>query len=194
MAFETHESTDSNPQSQPMGFHSEPHQLPCDNCGMPLYALEMEHEMRCAHCGQHHHFLDPPMPAQVTDFQVGDNVAAEWEGHWWPAHIVEEIEKNTRWRIHLDGWAPAFDAVVDSTRIRIMDYTKNITLIQANQPNDDTLVIAEPKAITLAAAIILILLAFLGLVAILFFSDPLTLPGTFSQMYPPVITAPNMEK
>lgn len=108
------------------------HQLACANCGTPLSPNFGKTALICKYCGQRHKFLEPPDETDIADFMVGDAVAVEWGERWWSAHVVDIIQAETeekRWKVHFEGWAPAFDDIVDVTRIRAIDYEPGDSII-----------------------------------------------------------------
>ena len=72
--------------------------------------------------------MAPPKGGADAQLQVGDRVAVLWGEHWWYAHIVEILSAQTR-RVHYEGWAPSFDAVVDTHRIRAIDYEPRPSIV-----------------------------------------------------------------
>ena len=100
----------------------EERQLACAACGEPLPNDVLETVLICETCGQGHRSLPPPAVTEPSAFAVGDRVAVMWGAHWWAAHIVEVLPDEQR-RVHYEGWAPTFDQVVDTSRIRAIAYT-----------------------------------------------------------------------
>jgi len=105
------------------------HLLSCANCGTPLPPDRGKHDLACSYCGQRHRFLDTPADTTVRDFGTGDAVAVEWGGHWWSAHVVDVLKPGQQWKIHFEGWAPAFDDEVDISRIRAIDYEPGDSIV-----------------------------------------------------------------
>ncbi len=129
MTFETNATTGASSRAH-SNQRSGVHLLSCANCGTPLAPGAGQTDLACSYCGQRHRFLEPPEPsAGNSDFHRGDTVAVEWGGKWWSAHVVDELEAGKKWRIHFEGWAPAFDDVVDPLRIRAIDYVPGDSII-----------------------------------------------------------------
>ena len=119
------------------------------------------------------------------DFHKGDSVAVEWDGLWWPAHVVTVAEEHKAWRVHFSGWAPAFDDVVDAHRIRSIDSMTDV----AAQPNTAADAKAAVTGMHPALGIILMILMLIGFAVLTLLARPLQFPDTFGQMYPPAINA-----
>ena len=130
MTFEMNTSTGQPSGNQPMA-SADIHQLACANCNTPLSTNYGKTALICTYCGQRHRFLEPPEETAVADFMVGDTVAVEWGGRWWSAHVVEVLGENAdmQWKIHFEGWAPAFDDLVGPDRIRAIDYIPGDSII-----------------------------------------------------------------
>lgn len=128
MAFETNTFTGTSHIPYP-GSLPDFHVLSCANCGTPLPSGTAEADLTCPECGQHLRFLAPPEENATDNYLPGDRVAVEWGGRWWAAHVVEVFEAEAMWKIHFDSWAPAFDDVVDSTRIRAFDPVPRATAV-----------------------------------------------------------------
>jgi len=108
------------------------HQLACANCGTPLSTHYGKTALICTYCGQRHRFLEPPEETEMAGHGVGDAVAVEWGGRWWSAHVVavfNETGPDTQWKVHFEGWAPAFDDLVAADRIRPIDYEPGNSII-----------------------------------------------------------------
>jgi hypothetical protein len=63
-----------------------------------------------------------------SDFEQGDGVAALWGEHWWPAHVVNATGQG-QYLVHYEGWGPKYDELVDTTRIRAIDYVPGSSII-----------------------------------------------------------------
>jgi hypothetical protein len=72
--------------------------------------------------------LAPPPPVYREDLGIGDLVAVMRGERWWAAHVVEAVGSD-HWRIHYDGWGPAYDEVVDICRVRPIDYVPGSSII-----------------------------------------------------------------
>jgi hypothetical protein len=103
-------------------------QLSCANCNEPLPLEESGNTLTCRVCGQGHRSLAPPPPVYREDFGIGDLVAVMRGERWWAAHVVEVVGSD-HWRIHYDGWGPAYDEVVDICRVRPIDYVPGSSII-----------------------------------------------------------------
>ena len=55
--------------------------------------------------------------APAGAFVVGDPVSVLWKGKWWPASVIE-IGRNSRWKIHYDGYDSSWDEWVGTDRIK----------------------------------------------------------------------------
>ena len=150
---------------------------PCAGCGMPLEPNPGRDDLICHYCGLRHHFLKPPDPTEKAHFRIGDNVAAEWKGNWWFAHVVDELENEEKWRVHFIGWAPAFDAEVDASRIRAIDYFPGDTIIQPRPQKPQQEATEVQRSTSPAAAIILVLLTVLGFAVLFLFPQALNVPS-----------------
>ncbi|MBN2530357.1 MAG: hypothetical protein JXR76_28470 [Deltaproteobacteria bacterium] len=132
MTLETNTSTESPSGGYAIRPMEDVHQLACANCGTPLSPNFGKTALICKYCGQRHKFLEPPEESESADFMIGDAVAVEWGGRWWSAHVVDIIQAETaekRWKVHFEGWAPAFDDVVAEDRIRTIDYEPGDSII-----------------------------------------------------------------
>ena len=132
------------------------------------------------------------MPTQTPNFHSGDRVAVEWEGHWWSAHVVEEVIPKQRWRIHFEGWAPAFDDIVPLSRIRAIDYQPVATLMEKNDTTTRSAAKAEASEMSPVAAAALLMVALLGFAVLWLIPGPLNNPDvTTIQMNPTgIVTGP----
>lgn len=185
MTMDTNPSTDSLSS----GFFNNPmedvHQLACANCGTPLSPQKGKTALTCNFCGQKHKFLEPPEESGETDFWVGDAVAVEWGGRWWSAHVVEILQTETeekRWRVHFEGWAPAFDDVVSINRIRYIDYEPGDSIIPppySTEPLD-----VKRNSALLPVLVVVALMIGIGLALVWWLSEP-----TKSSMPPGQINA-----
>ncbi len=92
--------------------------LKCSRCGAALTVRDDQRVVTCSYCQQSHLFVPPP-PAEPegTGFEVGDEVAVEWQDRWWPA-TVSRVEGRQAWLIHYDGWSHDHDEIVGPARIR----------------------------------------------------------------------------
>lgn len=112
-----------------MGGQMDQRRLSCANCQTPLIPKTGEPSITCLHCGQRHNFLDPPTSAETGNFRLGDAVAVKWGEFWWSAHIVEVIQPGLQWKVHFEGWAPIFDDIAGSNRIRALDYVPGSSIV-----------------------------------------------------------------
>lgn len=174
--------------------HLDAHQPPCANCGMPLLPNSGTDDLICSFCGQRHHFLPPPAPTLNPEFHAGDRVAVEWEGHWWSAHVVEEVLPQQQWRIHFEGWAPAFDDVVTPPRIRAITDNPQVTPVTDEQTAREPQPTTETREMSSVAAAALVLVAILGFAVLWLVPEPLNPPDATIQMNPPgIVTGPVSE-
>jgi len=95
--------------------------LSCSRCGEPLDDSADGLDIFCSACGTGHSSIPPP--PRVTDPEaVGDGaeIAVERGARWWPATVVEKVDED-HFKVHFDGWGPAFDETVDPSRIGLID-------------------------------------------------------------------------
>ena len=161
------------------------HPLPCARCGKLLSPKPGKNELLCHHCGHHHPYLVFSPENDSARFREGDAVAVEWDGLWWPAHIVNVIEERKTWRVHFNGWGPAFDDVVGMSRIRRMD-----AMVDAGTISDAPEEVAQSASVPTdttnsLAGLILMVMIFLLLFALLLLSAPLEMPDIFKHFIPP---------
>ena len=135
MTFETNTFTGTSQIAYP-GSYPDYHLLSCADCGAPLPSGTGDEDLTCTYCGQHHRFLSPPLEKRAANFSIGDRVAVEWGGRWWSAHVVQVISTQSMWKIHFDGWAPAFDDLVDASRIRAVDDPLEIPMAPASTKSE----------------------------------------------------------
>jgi predicted nucleic acid-binding Zn-ribbon protein len=173
MAFETNTFTGTSHIPYP-GSYPDFHTLSCANCGTPLLSGAAEDDLTCPYCGQHHRFLEPPEENATDEYQAGDRVAVEWGGKWWAAHVVEVVEAGEMWKIHFDGWAPAFDDVVDSTRIRAIDHVPGETMASATTATEPLVVTRRKPLLELLG--ILAMIIGIGMAAFLSLYHPVRYP------------------
>ena len=156
---------------------------PCAGCGMPLVIDSGKDDLICRFCGLRHRFLPPLELEDANDIRIGDNVAVEWKGHWWYAHVVDELDDEKKWLVHFVGWAPAFDATVDASRIRTIDYFPGDTII--HPPPDFLPSKASAPKSTLpassAAIVIMAVLTIIGFAILFLFPQTLNVPVTHFQ-------------
>ena len=53
-----------------------------------------------------------------TPLKPGDTLQAKWAGMWWPAEVVEVLERG-RVKIHYTGWDAQWDEAVPRSRLRL---------------------------------------------------------------------------
>ena len=203
MAFEKQESNNPTPGYRDIGQIGEQYSyrpLTCARCGELLSPGLGKKALVCHQCGHRHPFVQVSDNAAATRLQVGDAVAVEWDGLWWPAHIVAVMNAQKTWRIHFTGWAPAYDAEVDRTRIRSIDTaheeaTEQTTVAPAKKTRNEIAADSLPefREINPFVGAVIILITLLGFAALVLLSDSVQFPNTFGQMYPPAITATPME-
>lgn len=102
-------------------------QLSCAKCGEPL-PYDKDETLVCELCGQGHKSLPPPPLTRPAAFSTGDGVAVSWGDRWWSAHVVEMVGTD-RYLVHYEGWGPRYDEVVDTGRIRQLEYVPGTTII-----------------------------------------------------------------
>jgi len=89
----------------------------CSRCGAPLTIPSGQPFVTCGYCQQSHSVLAPPAaPTVGAAFRVGDYVAVEWGGSWWPATILKAQPDGT-YRVHYEGWDSRWEEDVPSTRV-----------------------------------------------------------------------------
>ena len=129
-------------------------QLSCAKCGEPLpYA--QDDTLVCELCGQGHKSLPPPPLTTPTPFSAGDGVAVSWGDRWWSAHVVEMVGTD-RYLVHYEGWGPRHDEVVDTSRIRKLEYVPGSTIIP---PKIDPRLKVRRGSMASAVGIVMVMLA-----------------------------------
>jgi hypothetical protein len=53
-----------------------------------------------------------------TPLKVGDKVQAQWNGMWYPAEVIEVMERG-RVKVHYSGWGDYWDEAVPRSRLRL---------------------------------------------------------------------------
>jgi hypothetical protein len=132
--------------------------LSCTSCGAPLSVDEGDRVVTCRYCNHSHAFIPPPPnPTPSGDrFAVGEPVAVEWGGRWWPA-LVRSSEGPGQWRIHYVGWGESWDESVGPERIRHRD--------QATRPSSGAgvgLVLGASLLLVIAGAVAFLVLGNAG--------------------------------
>lgn len=56
--------------------------------------------------------------AARTVYETGDSVSVEWNGKWYPAHVLEVNAAKNSFKIHYDGYSASWDEWVGSSRIK----------------------------------------------------------------------------
>ncbi len=132
--------------------------LLCAFCGA-LLPISNQAVLTCRMCGQGHRSLPPPPVhpqtafGETAQFQLGDRVAVLWGAHWWTAHVVEVVSEYTC-KVHYEGWAPAFDSVVDMRKIRPLDYEPRPSIIP---PFDEAVRTGKRSDLRVALGVTLVL-------------------------------------
>ncbi|MBN2717655.1 MAG: hypothetical protein JXX14_17525 [Deltaproteobacteria bacterium] len=185
MTFETPTFWEAAFRAQDMQKHPDTHHPPCAGCGMPLAPDPGKDDLICNYCGLRHRFLPPPDPSGKAEFHIGDNVAVEWKENWWFAHVVDEFEDDDKWLVHFIGWAPAFDAEVDRSRIRAINYFPGDTIIRPPAaPTTAKPTAPMTRSESIGTIVTMILLTILGFTIMFLFPQTLNVPGTAIQSAP----------
>ena len=92
-------------------------ELFCAECGAPLEPLADRLDVACINCGRRHASIPPPAATHNLSIGAGDRVAVEWGQRWWPARVIDIIEKEG-YRVQFEGWGPAMEEIVAESMVR----------------------------------------------------------------------------